>query len=309
MTLGEVLSAIQVCLLLLITQSLNVVQSIDDALERGDIDGNTWIELNRQISRDTHKWRLGFQDAEGFDFEEDPPEPGSLDDLIEKWHNLEPVIDPFTLETDWEGFFDEKDRLKAAAIRKEDRGEVTKYFAAMGDDDTEMQANFEVARQAQNRLRDDIPAYMDGITDAQVDKMIDEAKDYLLSVGSTWGVGRYLGWLFYQGEQYQTNIIKISYWVAIGERGQVINPERTAMIMGGQIGDERIEANPLIVLFYPGLFHGLPDEDKQRFVSQWDTNFLSKSLIERYITSGELSVGGGAETQLFQPTPVFGGTP
>ncbi|KKL79967.1 hypothetical protein LCGC14_2009510, partial [marine sediment metagenome] len=64
-----------------------------------------------------------------------------------------------------------------------------------------------------------------------------------------------------------------------------------------------------IVLFYPGLFHGLPDAAKQAFVSRWGTNFLSKSLIEAYITSGELSVGGGSETQLFQPTPVFGGTP
>ncbi|KKL60205.1 hypothetical protein LCGC14_2207670, partial [marine sediment metagenome] len=295
-------------------------KQIDDALERGDIDGNTWQEINRQISRDLRKWRLGFQDAEGFDFEEDPPEPGSLDDLIEKWHNLEPVIDPFTLETDWEGFFDEKDRLKAAAIRKENHGEVTAYFAAMGDDDTEMQANFKAAREDRDQLRDEIPAYMDGITAAQVDKMINDTEEYLRSVGSSWSAGRYLGWLFYQGEEYQTNIIKISYWVAIGERDEVINPERTAMIMGGFVGDERVEASPLLVLFYPGLFHGLPDESKQAFVSRWGTNFLSESLIETYITSGELSAGGlgGSEvpstsaardTALFQPSPVLGGTP
>ncbi|KKK75659.1 hypothetical protein LCGC14_2871500, partial [marine sediment metagenome] len=65
-------------------------KQIDDALERGAIDGNTWIEINRQISRDLRKWRLGFQEEEGIDFESDPPDPGSLDDLIERWWDLEP---------------------------------------------------------------------------------------------------------------------------------------------------------------------------------------------------------------------------
>ncbi|KKK51004.1 hypothetical protein LCGC14_3119350, partial [marine sediment metagenome] len=231
-------------------------KQIDDALERGAIDGNTWIEINRQISRDIHKWRLGFQEAEGIDFETDPPKPGSLDDLIERWWNLEPVIDPFTLETDWDGFFTEKDHLKAAAIRLEDHGEVTAYFAAMGDDDTEMQANFKAAREDRDQLLDEIPAYTDGITDAQVDKKINDSEAYLRSVGSTWSVGRYLGWLYYQGEEYQTNLNAVAYWVAIGERDEVTNPERTNMIMGGLVGDEQVQANPMLVLFYPGLFHG-----------------------------------------------------
>ena len=52
-------------------------------------------------------------------------------------------------------------------------------------------------------------------------------------------------------------------------------------------------ANEDLVLFYPGLFRGLPDEGKQSFVSRYGTDFLSKELKVDFIDSGELFVPQG----------------
>ncbi|KKL62272.1 hypothetical protein LCGC14_2186860, partial [marine sediment metagenome] len=216
-------------------------KQIDDALDRGAIDGGSWIGTNRQISRDIHRWRQGWREAKGIDFEDDPPEPGSISDLIEKWWNVELPVDPFTLEEDWDAFFAEKERLRAAAIRLETDDEVTKYFAAMGEDDTDMQVRHKKAREQRDTLMDDTPAYMAGVSDVAVKNLLDRTKEYLLSVGSKWGLARYIQWLYYQGEEYQTNEWAIAYWVAAGERDAVTNPERTQMVM----------ENPDMVLFYP----------------------------------------------------------
>lgn len=269
-------------------------KQIDDALERGDIDGGTWIGFNRQIGRDIHTWRQGWQEAKGVDFEDDPPEPGTITDLIEQWWALEPTVDPFTLETDWDSFFEEKERIKAEAVRMESgEGEVSKYFDALGEDDTPMQVKFKEAREQRDVLLDETPVFMAGVSDVTVNNLLDRTKNYLLSVGSRWGLARYIQWLYYQDERFQTNEWAVAYWVALGERDVVTNPER----------DQLVLENPDLILFYPGLFRGLTDQGKQSFVSRYGTNFLSKDLQEAFIESGELSVQ--SETQLFRPQPLF----
>lgn len=55
------------------------------------------------------------------------------------------------------------------------------------------------------------------------------------------------------------------------------------------------------------VFRGLTDEGKQGFINRHGTRFLSKSLLESFIESGELSTQ--SETQLFRPQPVFGRSP
>ena len=93
----------------------------------------------------------------------------------------------------------------------------------------------------------------------------------------------------------------------LGERDQVANPDRDAMINGGTLSDGTETAgNPDLVLFYSGLFRGLTDVGKQSFVNQYKGKFLSKSLREEFIESGELTQQ--SETELFQSTPVFGGS-
>jgi hypothetical protein len=269
-------------------------KQIDDALDRGDIDGGSWIGTDKQIRRDIYNWRQGWQEGKGIDYEEDPPEPGSLEDVIQQWWDVELQVDPFTLEEDWDTFFSEKENLEAKAISMEVDDEVTNYFAAMGEDDTDMQVRHKKAREQRDVLLDETPMYMAGVSDVTVNKMLDNTKEYLLAQGSRWGVAKYIQWLYYQGEEYQTNEWAVAYWVALGERDMVINPERTKMVM----------QNPDLVLFYPGLFRGLTDEGKQAFVIRYGSNFLSKKLIEEFIDSGELATGGG-EAQPFEPQPLF----
>jgi hypothetical protein len=260
-------------------------KQIDDALERGDIDGASWIEANSQISRDLHVWRTAWKEAKGIDYEDDPPEPGSISDLIEQWWDVEVPTDPFTLEKDWDTFWEEKDRLRSEAIRMETSGqrEVTKYFAALGEDDTAMQKKYKKARELRDVFEDETTMYMKGIGQEQINRLLDRTKDYLVQNGSRWGVARYIQWLYYQDPKYQTNEWAVAYWVAAGQRDVVLNPQRTDMIM----------QNPDLVMFYSGLFRGLPDDGKQSFVSRYGTDFLSKSLKEEFIDSGELFVPQG----------------
>jgi hypothetical protein len=105
-------------------------------------------------------------------------------------------------------------------------------------------------------------------------------------VGSRWSPARYIQWLYYQDEQYQTDEWAIAYWVAAGQRDEVLNPQRAQTVM----------QNPDLVMFYPGLFEGLPDDGKRSFVNRYGTNFLSKSLIERL----------REEPELFQSQALFG---
>ena len=56
-----------------------------------------------------------------------------------------------------------------------------------------------------------------GVSDSRVRDRISNAKEYLRSVGSNWCVANYLGWLFWQGEQYQTELNKLAYWAALEE--------------------------------------------------------------------------------------------
>jgi hypothetical protein len=273
-------------------------KQIDDALERGDIDGGTWVESDKQIRRDLHTWRTAWLEAKGIDYEDDPAEPGSLEEVIQQWWAVEPKVDPWSLETDWDTFFMEKERLEAKAVSMEADDEVTKYFAAMGEDDTDMQVRHKKAREQRDVLMDETPAYMGGVSDVTVNKMLDRTKEYLLSVGSQWGLARYIQWLYYQGEEYQTNEWAVAYWVALGERDVVANPERTQMVM----------QNPDLVMFYSGLFRGLTDEGKQSFVGRYGTNFLSKKLIEEFIDTGELTTGREQQpvgSELFQSQPLF----
>jgi hypothetical protein len=260
-------------------------KQIDDALERGDMDGASWIKANSQISRDTHTWRTAWKEAKGIDYEDDPPEPGSIEDLIEQWWDVELQRDPFTLEPDWDSFWEEKDRLRSEAIKLETSGqrEVTKYFEAMGEDDTAMQKKYKKARELRDTYEDETTMYMKGIGQEQINRLLDRTKDYLVQNGSRWGLARYIQWLYYQDPAYQTNEWAVAYWVAAGQRDVVMNPQRTDMVMN----------NPDLVMFYSGLFRGLPDDGKQSFVSRYGTQFLSKSLKEDFIDSGELFVPQG----------------
>jgi hypothetical protein len=133
---------------------------------------------------------------------------------------------------------------------------------------------------------------MAGVTDKDVNNLLDSTEEYLRSTGSRWSLARYIQWLYYQDPAYQTNEWAVAYWVAAGDRDQVTNPERTQMVM----------ENPDMVLFYPGLFRGMTDDGRQSFLDQYGTTFLSKSLVETFIESGELSTQ--SETELFQPTPL-----
>lgn len=269
-------------------------KQIDDALDRGDMDGGSWIGANSQIGRDIRNWREGWKEAKGIDYEDDPPTPGSVADLIEQWWAVEPEVDPFTLETDWDSFFEEKDALRAQAIKREtSQREVSKYFEALGEDDTDMQTRHKKAREERDVLLDETPLYMKDVEEETIDRLLDRTSEFLKSQGSRWGVARYIQWLFYQDERYQTDEWAIAYWVAAGERDEVTNPERTQTVI----------ESPDLVLFYPGLFRGLTDDGKQAFFNRYGTNFLSKPLIEEFVDTGELSRQQG-QTELFQSTPL-----
>ena len=86
----------------------------------------------------------------------------------------------------------------------------------------------------------------------------------------------------------------MAYWVAVGERDTVLNPDRDRLVM----------ASPDMVLFYPGVFGEMSDDAKQLFVSENGTSLFSKDFLAELVESGEISTQLG--TQLFQPTPVFG---
>ncbi|KKM16507.1 hypothetical protein LCGC14_1685140, partial [marine sediment metagenome] len=174
---------------------------------------------------------------------------------------------------------------------------VAEYFDSFGHD-TEIQKLGQKAKDNRDILLDDIPKFADGVTEAQVSKMYNDTRDYLDSVGSSWGVSKYLGWLFWQGEQYQTNVIKVTYWAGRGEWDEIINPERTKMVL----------SNPEMVLFYPGLFRGLTDSGKQQFFDLYGLEFLSAKLIEDFITNPEREedrLASQPDAEPFRPSAVF----
>jgi hypothetical protein len=262
------------------------VQSvIDSALDREAISGEDWSAINSENKMKIYAWRQGWREKQGFDPEESEYEPGSIGDLIEQWWAVELPIDPYTLEEDWDTFWEEKDRLRSAAINLETPKwrEATKYFAALGEDDTEMQRRHKKARELRDTFEDETTMYMKGIGQEQINRLLDRTKDYLVQNGSRWGVARYIQWLYYKDPKYQTNEWAVAYWVAADQRDVVMNPQRTDMIM----------SNPDLVMFYSKLFRDLPDDAKQSFVSRYGTDFLSKSLKEDFIDSGELFVPKG----------------
>ena len=268
---------------------------LDTRLEQGLIAGDAWIAGEQEINQNIHTWHTTWKDENGVDYEEDPLEPGTVPDLVEQWWDVEPEVDPFTLETDWDSFFAEKDRIRAEAIKQESPlREATKYFEALGEDDTKMQKRHDAAREERDILLDETPLYMKGVDEVTIDRLLDRTSEFLKSQGSRWGVARYIQWLFYQDERYQTDEWAIAYWVAAGERDDVINPERTQTVLN----------DPDLVLFYPGLFRGMTEDGQQAFFNRYGTNFLSKSLIEEFVDTGELSRRQGSQTQLFQSTPL-----
>ena len=279
-------------------------ETLDNMLLTGQIDGSDWIFRTNQNTAAIINARNALFGREDVEIEsiENP-----VDKLIAQYWEIKP-IDSLTPggEYDNEAFQAKRDAKRAEiAAAVGDPEVVAEYFSSFRRD-TETQKLWREARDDRDTLLDEIPMYMGGITDVTINTLLDNTKSYLLSVGSRWGVARYLQWLYYQSPDWQTNEVAIAYWVARGERDEVINPERTAMILGGQVGGEQVEGNPHLVLFYPGLFRGLTDEGQQGFINRYGINFLSKSLREDFIESGQLSVQ--SETELFQPTPVFGGS-
>jgi hypothetical protein len=265
---------------------------LDEMLQTQRIDGAAWIFRTNQNTAAIINTRNALFGREEEDIE-DIENP--VDKLIAQYWEIKPIdFQTPDGEYDNEAFQAAREAKQAqvsAAVG--DPEAVAEYFSSFRRD-TEVQARWRVAREERDTLLDDTPMYMADVTDRDINNLLDNTSEYLKSVGSRWGLARYIQWLYYQGEQYQTNEWAIAYWVAVGERDQVINPERTQMVM----------ESPDMVLFYPGLFRGLTDDAKQGFIDRYGINLLSQGLRETFIESGELSTQG--QTELFQPTPVFG---
>ncbi len=276
-------------------------ETLDNMLLTGEIDGGEWkFRTNQNVAAVINARNALFAQEE-VDIE-DIENP--VDKLIAEYWEMKP-IDFLTVggEYDTDAFQAARDSKRAEiATVVGDPEVVAEYFDSFGHD-TDLQKLSEKASDDRDILLDEIPMYMGGVTDATINNLINNTDDYLRSVGSKWSTARYLQWLYYQGEQWQTNEIAIAYWVEAGARDEVINPERTAMINGGQVGGETVKGNPYMVLFFPGLFSGLTNEGQQGFINRYGTGFLSKSLMAEFIESGQLSVQ--SETDLFQSTPLF----
>ncbi len=270
-------------------------EELDDLLLSAQIDGGAWASETARNKAAIANAREALFGIEGEDIE-DIENP--VDKLIAEYWQIKPIdfLKIGTTEYDWDGYNEAKDAKQAeisAAIG--DPVVVAEYFDAIGTRGrrTEVEKRSEIARDQRDILLDDTPMYMAGVTDRDVNNLLDSTEEYLRSTGSRWSLARYIQWLYYQNPAYQTNEWAVAYWVAAGERDEVTNPERTQMVM----------ENPDMVLFYPGLFRGMTDDGRQNFLDQYGTTFLSKSLVETFIESGQLSTQ--SETELFKPQALF----
>ena len=265
---------------------------IDAMLLNHRIDGSEWrFRDGQNTSAEINVTRALFgreeEDIEDID--------NPVDKLIAEYWQIEPIAH-LTVggEYDKESFQaarEVKEAEIAAAVG--DPEAVREYFDSFTTKrDTDVQARARVAKEDQQTF-EDTPVYMEGVTDATINNLLDNTSEYLRSVGSRWGLARYIQWLYYQGEQYQTNEWAIAYWVAVGERDVVLNPERTRIVF----------TNPDTVLFYPGLFGDLPDAEKQGFFDLHQ-DLLGKDLIQGAVEAGEISQQS-EETELFRPQPLF----
>lgn len=216
-----------------------------------------------------------------------------MDKLIAEFWDIEP-IDHLTVGGgyDKESFQAARDAKEAEVSKAVGDPEVVReYFDSFTTRrDTPVQTRARAAKEDQQEF-EETPVYMADLTDTTINNLLDSTREYLTSVGSRWGLGRYIQWLYYQGAQYQTNEWAVAYWVAVGERDMVLNPERTEIVF----------QNPDTVLFYPGLFGKLPDNDKQRFFDLHQ-DLLGKELLERAVEEGEISTQ--SETELFQSQSI-----
>ena len=264
---------------------------IDAQLLTHRIDGSDWrFRDGQNTSAEINVTRALFGREE--DDIEDIDNP--VDKLIAEYWNIEP-IDHLTVggEYDQEGFQAARDAKEAEISRAVGDPEVVReYFDSFTTRrDTEVQTRARAAKLDQQEFKD-TPVYMADLTDTTINNLLDSTRAYLNNVGSRWGLARYIQWLYYQDDQYQTNVWAVAYWVAAGEREQVLNPERTQIVM----------QNPDTILFYPGLFGELPDTDKQIFFNL-HAELLNKDLIARSVEEGELSTQ--PSTELFQSQALF----
>ncbi|KKM80605.1 hypothetical protein LCGC14_1338180, partial [marine sediment metagenome] len=266
---------------------------IDAQLLTHEIDGSAWRFRDGQNTSAIINVTRALFGREEEDIEDiDNP----VDKLIAEYWNIEP-IDHLTVG----GGYD-KDSFQAARDSKEkeiasavgDPEEVREYFDSFTiKRDTKVQT---MAREAEvNQLEfEETPVYMSDITDATINNLLDSTRDYLTGVGSRWGLARYIQWLYYQGEQYQTDEWAVAYWVAAGERDEVLNPDRADIVM----------TNPNTILFYPGLFGKLSERERQNFVNANGIGLFSKGLKDTYIDTGEIATQGSA-AQVFRPSSPF----
>ncbi|KKM99894.1 hypothetical protein LCGC14_1143260, partial [marine sediment metagenome] len=264
---------------------------IDAQLLTHRIDGSEWRYRDGQnTSAEINVTRALFGREEKDIEDIDNP----VDKLIAEFWQIEPIAF-LTVGGDYD-----KEAFQAARDAKEaevskavgDPEAVRAYFESFTTRrDTPVQTRARAAEEDQEKFKE-TPVYMENVTDATINNLLDNTRAYLNSVGSRWGLARYIQWLYYQGEQYQTNEWAIAYWVAAGQRELVLNPERTQIVMD----------NPDTILFYPGLFGELPDGDKQNFFDL-HSELLSKDLIERATEAGEISQQ--SDTELFQSQPLF----
>ncbi|KKL69546.1 hypothetical protein LCGC14_2113860 [marine sediment metagenome] len=273
------------------TQVTNYTQrEIDGQLSRGEIDGPTWIGRMSEIQGQLATWKKAH--ASDFEFPEETSEQGKA---IGAYWDVQPIDfkDKQTGEIDWDSYFADRATKKEAAIKTQStNGEVDAYFDSFDADDTEMQKMFKKAKEVDAEA-ENIPRYMGDVSDGTIKKLLASTKEYLLSVGSRWGVARYIAWLYYQGDEYATNEWAVAYWVALGESDHVANPAYEQYVF------ENAEA----VLFYPRLFSGLTDAGKQSFYTNYRT-YLSSSLIASLLDEGDVVDEPPAGSLLFESQPI-----
>ena len=267
------------------------MKELAENLRIHQIDGGQYqAEVGENIGKEIDIRRALF----GFEGEDVEDIENPVDKLLAEYWEIE--LEIIGGERDFDTFQEKRDAKKAEISRLVGSIEAVEgYFASFRRED-ETQLDLRVAREQRDAI-EELPLYMGGVTAAAVVGLQRDIENYLRSVGSRWGTARYIQWLYYQDEKYQTKEMAVAYWVASRESDQVLNPQRTEIILN----------NPDLVLFFPGLFRELPDDGKQSFINLPEgLDALSKKLKEEFIDSGELAPPQ-SETQLFRPSPI--GTP
>ena len=254
---------------------------LDDMLKLGTIDGPQWAENRRENEQKMWAARLTFV-AENSPFTEDRQKPtNEFNKAVDEYFNISPA--QFALpngDMDWDGYEEARDKERKKALDADIHGTAANYFDAY--EETETEKSYRQAREvkygkfgARTSGLDNLPIYDGGVTQAQVDGMLTQAKDVLAQHGNPMGLSRYLQWLYYNGgPDWQTNTVSISYWVSRGLREYVINDEYENKLMN----------NPDVVRFFPSEFDNLNPDNQQAFLDINGLNYVSKARQEEILS-------------------------